>query len=166
MGIVFLSLIKGARLAVLAVILLSCNKVNESYICCDKEVDGFAIAYGTSFGECIGYCMNSILVTNEKVSYQSQSWSDSLDTKVSNGPIEKELWDSLMLYLDVEEFTLLPGTIGCPDCADGGAEWVEVLSDNVHHKVTFEYGKTPEEIERVTSLLRNVLFNLNKETKE
>ena len=44
----------------------------------------------------------------------------------------------------MNSFFELPETIGCPDCADGRAEWLEIeLMNGEKHKVTFEYRNEP-----------------------
>lgn len=49
--------------------------------------------------------------------------------------------------MNLNDFFKLSETIGCPDCADGGAEWVEVeYVSGKKHRVTFEYMKEPDEL--------------------
>jgi hypothetical protein len=57
--------------------------------------------------------------------------------------------------LNINDFFDLPTTIGCPDCADGGAEWIEIeLVDGGKHKVTFEYRHEPEKVKDYIIKLR------------
>ena len=52
----------------------------------------------------------------------------------------------------------MPETIGCPDCADGGAEWIEIkLANGEKHKVTFEYMNAPSAFKNYISGLRGLL---------
>ena len=44
--------------------------------------------------------------------------------------------------------------IGCPDCADGGGEWVEVMFDDTVKRITFEYGDTLEPIQNLIDQMR------------
>lgn len=56
-------------------------------------------------------------------------------------------WETLVKNIDYNTFRKLPAVVGCPDCADGGAEWLEVrLTDGTLHKVTYEYGIEPVDI--------------------
>ena len=44
--------------------------------------------------------------------------------------------------------------IGCPDCADGGGEWIEVTFDDTVKRITFEYGDTLEPIQNLIDQMR------------
>ena len=44
--------------------------------------------------------------------------------------------------VDVAAITRLEGVHGCPDCADGGAEWIEIDTGSGPIRVTFEFGDT------------------------
>lgn len=60
------------------------------------------------------------------------------------------------MSLNTNGFLALPTTIGCPDCADGGAEWLEIeLKNGIKHKVTFEYNNEP-------SLLKDYILKLRE----
>lgn len=50
----------------------------------------------------------------------------------------------------------LDSIYGCPDCADGGAEWIEIQDDQQIKKVTFEYGDTLAPIENLMLELRDL----------
>src|SRR6185295_14271553 len=50
-------------------------------------------------------------------------------------------WADLSAAYDPITFNSLDSVIGCPDCADGGAEWVTVETEGKDRKVLFEYGK-------------------------
>ena len=52
---------------------------------------------------------------------------------------------------------------GCPDCADGGSEWVEITHEGITKRVTFEaYNSIPENNELVIQLreLRTYYSNI------
>ncbi|MBN1415243.1 MAG: hypothetical protein JW973_09100 [Bacteroidales bacterium] len=69
-----------------------------------------------------------------------------------------ESWESFKTALDINSFFELPEIIGCPDCADGGAEWVEVeLAGSRKHKVTFEYRNESEWLKDYVPGLRGML---------
>jgi hypothetical protein len=61
--------------------------------------------------------------------------------------------------IDQIGFVNLPKTIGCPDCADGGAEWIEIISGSggKSQKVTFEYMNEPAKLKDLASGLRTIL---------
>jgi len=60
--------------------------------------------------------------------------------------------------INTTSFFKLPETIGCPDCADGGAEWLEIiLLNGKKHKVTFEYRNEPTQLKNQIIKLREIL---------
>lgn len=46
--------------------------------------------------------------------------------------------------------------IGCPDCADRGAEWVEVETANGRRRGTYEFGKPPREVAELARMLQSL----------
>jgi hypothetical protein len=71
--------------------------------------------------------------------------------------ISPEEYEDLAGLIDTEAFFRLPETIGCPDCADGGAEWLEIRNGSKVHKVTFEYMNEPEMLRDAAATLRVII---------
>ena len=120
------------------------------------------LSYGTSFGECIGYCVREIVVSGG-ITFTKSGWD-------MEGPLPDSscdivfIMDPLPGYLediDIDAFKALDETLGCPDCADGGAEWVELGFENEIKRVTFEYMNEPEEFGDVISSLREMIETFN-----
>jgi hypothetical protein len=79
---------------------------------------------------------------------QSEVFEESLNADALSA-IAKEL--------DFRVINAMNEVYGCPDCADGGSEWIEIRNEEgTEHtkRVTFEYGKAPKEIEKLVNLLR------------
>ena len=110
---------------------------------------------GTSFGMCGGYCKNEIQLTKQEVIYKKSGW-DSINypAKTFRGMISRTEWDSLLDAVNIAALRKLDDVYGCPDCADGGAEWIEVEYYNFHKKVTFEYGDTINQVESLILQMR------------
>ena len=53
-------------------------------------------------------------------------------------PTPLSFWQKLQSLADYNAIKDLPERIGCPDCADGGAEWLELSRSNETKRVTFE----------------------------
>ncbi|MCM4169440.1 hypothetical protein KCTC52924_00475 [Arenibacter antarcticus] len=128
-------------------------------ISCHNSEDNFSeikqIGYGTSFGMCVGYCTMNIQLTPEKVVYSRSGWNDQVAPISCSDNVTKASWNSLVNGIDFKEIVTLPEIIGCPDCADGGAEWVELeFSSGQRAKITFEYGNEPENLEMLINKLR------------
>lgn len=114
------------------------------------------IRYGDSFGFCAGYCWKEVAVTGAHVDFQKGGWNDAVETKSCTRDNSCAEWISLSNKIDVTSFFSLEEVIGCPDCADGGAEWVEIKIASSMHKVTFEYGKAPAEMSAYIGDLRDL----------
>lgn len=115
---------------------------------CKKQniKDGTIVSYGTSFGMCIDYCNQSIAIETNKVTFTKIKNGPNPDPKTCQKVIDNEQFKTLTGDIDINKFNKLDEVIGCPDCADGGAEWVEVEQDGKKKRVTFEYGKAPKEL--------------------
>lgn len=112
------------------------------------------ISYGTSFGMCTGYCSNNLLIDNLQITFSKSKHGSAPDTKTCTNTITQVEKDALKALLSESKITTLPNVIGCPDCADGGAEWVAVKADGKLYKVTFEYGRAPAELAAAVAKLR------------
>lgn len=55
-------------------------------------------------------------------------------------------WSDLVSAINIEAFFAWEEVIGCPDCADGGAEWIEITTSTGTHKVTYEYDIPPNAV--------------------
>ena len=136
----------------LLILLLSVSCTNEL----DKRIK--QLNYGTSFGECMGYCKHQVSVTVDSVKYSCISNGNSLPQKDYSEKTNSTTWDSIRTNIGTSSFFALPEVIGCPDCADGGAEWIElILYNGESHKVSYEYGKSPTIIEDYIKKCRQIL---------
>lgn len=124
----------------------SCEKISV------KSVD--EISYGTSFGMCVDYCVNNLTINDENVVFSKIKHGTNPDTKTCSSKLSVSEADEIKNLISKAKLDKLPETIGCPDCADGGAEWVSVTANGKVHKVVFEYGKSPAELEAVVVKLR------------
>ncbi len=149
-----------------------CSMRTDRFICLlallfacqwDKSVgpypgdDQLEIRYGTSFGECICHC-SKVLTLCDGIG----TMTISAGAKTNCPEIHRTFtlsgkeWVELVQSIDSQALEALPNVIGCPDCADGGAEWVEVVSKSMSKRVTFEYGDTVDSIDELLSRLREI----------
>ena len=120
------------------------------------------IKYGTSFGMCMGYCKHNILLKSDTITYVCSGWSDTLQSIIRTELENPTTWDSVSGNLTIKDFFELPHTIGCPDCTDDGAEWLEIdLADGGTHKVIYEYGKEPALLKNSVAILRKLMSKNN-----
>ena len=119
-----------------------------------------SIGYGTSFGMCVGYCYNDLLISGSKVTF-SKTQRIPKDTKTCTKTITESEVNEIKDLLNQGKIATMPETIGCPDCADGGAEWITVEADGKQYKVTFEYGKAPKELKAAVDKLKALKESFN-----
>ncbi len=118
--------------------------------------DTYIINTGTSFGECWGYCNFDLHLEDLQGAYQAYGWGDDPDYPelYLEESISADTWNAIIDGFDFETFQDVPNILGCPDCADGGAEWIEVFYEGQSHKVTFEYYETIPGFENMVLELR------------
>jgi hypothetical protein len=135
------------------ILLLSCNGT------VDPEGEflnrPLTIRSGTSFGMCIGHCQKEVEITEQNVAVTLKSFrsKEQYPDKTCSIQTDSDDWQTLGQSLNREAFYQLPDTIGCPDCADGGAEWIEIEENDKKYRVTFEYGT---DISQIGPLLTKV----------
>ncbi|WP_258105435.1 hypothetical protein [Marinoscillum sp. MHG1-6] len=140
-------------------ILIALSACNSEESLTQEEVQ--TIRYGTSFGQCIGYCLSDMEVSAEWVYFTKYGWHEDVDAKSTTINFDKDAYQELLASVDKEKFLASEPVIGCPDCADGGAEWIEMTIDNRTKKVTFEYGKAPMGLEATLTDLRVLAKQIN-----
>ncbi|WP_341225190.1 hypothetical protein [uncultured Arcticibacterium sp.] len=140
--------------------LSSCDSVSP------KLESDLVIISGQSFGECQGECTQyfELNAQNDSVSFVSQPYyvDNAHEKKIFKGTLEETSWQEILSELNTKTFRNLNEVYGCPDCADGGAEWIEITDSSGVHKVTFEYGQEVKGIENLIILLRNQRNALSK----
>jgi len=126
--------------------------------CKEKDsciISGFTtISYGTSFGECEGYCVKTITIEEASINFQQTALNEKLKYPDVDCDDFFPGFETLKLEIDLADFCKMEAEIGCPDCADGGAEWVEISNATHALRVTFEYNNAPEEFSRFIENLR------------
>ena len=125
--------------------------------CQSVEPEGsLVITTGTSFGECLGYCAHEIVIAEtEIISTWFAYGGDEPEITETNG-MAPNLWLSLVSVIDWPALEALDDVLGCPDCMDGGAEWVLVVQGDREKKITIEYGATVASIQPLIDAVREI----------
>lgn len=120
------------------------------------EVDSTSVIIrsGTSFGFCIGYCERELTLNGTSATFVIRGTRQQLPDKTCTGTLTADEWNALVTKASFSAFQQQPERLGCPDCADGGAEFVEIETEGKKHRVTFEAGKTIPGFESLVELLR------------
>lgn len=118
--------------------------------------DKLTIRTGTSFNMCAGYCKNdyvfngtSITLAQGSVLPQAQVTPRSCLSTISQAQ-----WNEIKTLANLAAFSKVATVLGCPDCTDGGAEYIEIQVDDQKYRVTFPYGKTIPGFETLVDNLR------------
>lgn len=141
-------------LAFFAILLTNCQEEVQSS-------DITKIEFGTSFGMCAGYCIQTLTLTDgnaEKI--VTPRANQNLKEKTCSKSYSD--FNSLASKVNVQAFLGLDEVIGCPDCADGGAEWIEITTSEGSKKVTYEFGEEPEEVKSFIGGLRKYYDQLGE----
>lgn len=152
-------------LVVTALFFLSCETIENSDNV-TPSLDKYTVIYGQSFGYCIGKCHQQITLNGTKIEFlvkeRSIGGSPEIIEKF-NETLPQTTINSISKALNEKTFFELKEVYGCPDCADGGMEWIEIINNkDQKHKVTFESGSKVEGIEDLILLLRAEKERLNK----
>ena len=103
---------------------------------------------------CTGYCRNDYTLNGVRLKLSQSGVRTQPAVKTCETTISPSDWSALTALANMDTFGKQPETIGCPDCADGGAEYVELQKGNQIHRVTFEYNKTIPGFEGLVERLR------------
>ncbi len=132
-----------------ALALLACTSPAET------PLESGVLRYGTSFGMCAGYCRQEIEVNSLQVKLTRTSWDPQHSpTVVQTIALTSAERRQLLAQIDTGDFRALQEVYGCPDCADGGAEWVELQGTDLTKKVTWEYNSAPSQLKNAVAALR------------
>lgn len=96
----------------------------------------------TSFGMCVGYCTTRLEITEGQAVLVRQARGghgarQNLPDQRFTTELSASEWQEIAHFAARADLQSLPDVIGCPDCADGGAE---ALTINGGRTVTFDHG--------------------------
>ena len=119
--------------------------------------DAVAITHSVSFGFCLptAYCSSRLELAQGQavLTYESRERAPVVQRR----PLADAQWTRISEALDAAGLRALPDVVGCPDCADGGAEALRVsFGDGQTEAVTFEYGADVRGIEALVDVLREI----------
>lgn len=114
-----------------------------------------AVHGGTSFGFCLGYCETRLEVRPGYINFAAFSRDQSVGDFYSGESLDPAAWRELVESIDLSAVGELPEVIGCPDCADGGAEWFQIFTPMGSRRVTFPYGEMVDGAKPIIDALRD-----------
>lgn len=114
-----------------------------------------SVLHGTNFGHCRGYCRKDVVFYPDQVDYFEVSVDSARNpVKVENFK-NSSIWKNIVDKIDWKKFKSLEESYGCPDCADGGSEYIEIKTTSGTKRVTIEYNIELAELEPLLTELRS-----------
>ena len=100
----------------------------------------------TSFGMCVGYCSTRLEISEGQAvlirdAHGGRGGSNLPDQRIA-APLTASEWQEFAQLAATTNLNGLPPVIGCPDCADGGAESLSIAGDGETRSIAFEHGAT------------------------
>ena len=98
----------------------------------------------TSFGMCVGYCTTRLEITEGQAvlireARGGRGAPQNLPEQRYAAQLTPAEWQEIQRLASNVDFDALPDTVGCPDCADGGAEGLTVESPGSAESVSLEF---------------------------
>ncbi|GAB4004627.1 hypothetical protein GCM10028808_02630 [Spirosoma migulaei] len=122
----------------------------------DDLTDTLTIRTGTAFGMCAGeYCIREYVFNGTHVTLTHKGARSQAAAQSCQSTISAADWIALKASVNLASFNQQPAVLGCPDCADGGAEFIELQVGEQKHRVTFPVGETIPGFESLVTGLRN-----------
>lgn len=123
-----------------------------------------SVASTTSFGMCVGYCSTQLEISEgqavlTRTSRGGRGTQELPDQRFTQTLTHAE-WVEITHLAAAAKFEGLPPVIGCPDCADGGAESLTVNGGTVPKTVSFEHGATVEQVQPLLERVRAIRAKL------
>lgn len=112
----------------------------------------------TSFGMCAGYCSTRLEISEGQAvlvrNGHGRGVAD-LPEQRFQATLTPTEWEEISALATKTNLAALPETIGCPDCADGGAESISIAGANgVGRTVTFDYNASVAEAQPLLDRVR------------
>lgn len=98
----------------------------------------------TSFGMCLGYCTTRLEITEGQAvlireARGGRGAPQNLPEQRYTAQLSASEWQDIQRLAANVDFDALPATVGCPDCADGGAEGLTVEGPGGFESVSLEF---------------------------
>ncbi len=123
------------------------------------------VASTTSFGMCVGYCKTTLEISEKEAVLTREAWGRgagaNLPLQRLTAPMSAQEWQDIAAAAAAAKIDALPERIGCPDCADGGAESLTIEGPGRAKTITFDHGAAIAEaqplLDRVRALRTRML---------
>lgn len=122
----------------------------------------------TSFGMCVGYCTTRLEISEGLAVLTRQArggrGAPDLPDQRFTATLTPAEWSELSRLAANTDLSGLPDVIGCPDCADGGAESLAINSEGAPRTVTFDFNASIAEAQPLLDRVRALRARLTPES--
>ena len=155
---------KLKNLAVIAAALFfGCSKQDEEALLPQLTAEAQYIKSGIACGLCAGTCMDTLLVTPDKLYYKKIIWgTGEPKSEIMEQSFTRKGWENLIGLINLQEFENLE-LESCSRCADGCDHWLEVNSAGVHNSISFPWNAFPAEVDSLTKALNSIRAQVNNQ---
>lgn len=112
----------------------------------------------TSFGMCVGYCKTTLEIAPGQAVLTREAWGRgagaNLPTQRFTATLSPAEWKDIAQSAAEAKIGGLPDVIGCPDCADGGAETLTIVNAGGEKTIKFDHGADIKEAQALLARVR------------
>jgi hypothetical protein len=138
-----MNLIKFSAAGIAALVLAACASPGST-----PSASVTRVVSTTSFGMCVGYCTTRLEITEGQAVLIREARggrgapNPAQTPQRYSAPLTPSEWQEIQRLAANVDFDALPDTVGCPDCADGGAESLTVEGPGGAESVSLEFRAT------------------------
>jgi hypothetical protein len=135
----------GAFESATRVVLLNGEPVGRVEVAApEPSRDAFLVAAGWSFGMCGGYCNADMTLDGDEVVLTGWSRMSEAPLYVHRAELTAVARDRIGAAVARVAEVTLDSVYGCPDCADGGAAYLEVVRHGVASRHDMDFARPPD----------------------
>jgi hypothetical protein len=115
------------------------------------------VGAGWSFGMCLGLCNADLVIDGEELVLTARDREKAEPLYENRGSLTTEGLERVGAAIDLLSGVSLDPIYGCPDCADGGAFYLEMIQDGASTRHAMEFGRPPEVLAELHGLAMGVI---------
>ena len=107
---------------------------------------------------CVGYCKTTLEIAEGEAVLTREAWGRgagaNLPLQRFTAQLTPQEWQEFAGLAAAAKIDGLPERIGCPDCADGGAESLTIVTAGATKTITFDHGAAIKEAQPLLDRVR------------